>query len=59
VIKPRRIRWAGHVARLEERRVEVHTEFWWGNLRNKDHLGLRREWEDNINLAVQDLECGS
>ena len=27
VIKSRRMRWAGHVARLG--RGEVHTEFWW------------------------------
>jgi hypothetical protein len=26
VIKSRRMRWAGHVARMEKR--EVHTEFW-------------------------------
>ena len=27
VIKSRRMRWAGHVARMEERRGEVHKEF--------------------------------
>jgi len=37
VIKSRRIRWAGHVARME--RGEVYTGFWWGNLRERDHLG--------------------
>jgi len=31
VIKPRIIRLAAHVARIG--RGEVHTEFWWGNLR--------------------------
>jgi hypothetical protein len=31
------MRWAGHVARKEER--EVHTGFWWGDLREGDHLG--------------------
>jgi hypothetical protein len=36
VIKLRRIRWAGHVARMG--RGEVHTDFWWGDLR-EDHLG--------------------
>jgi hypothetical protein len=36
VIKPRRMRWAGNVARM--RRDEVYTGFWWGNLRGKDHL---------------------
>jgi len=34
------MRWAGNVARMggEERRGEVHTGFWWGNLRERDHL---------------------
>jgi hypothetical protein len=31
------MRWAGHVARMEKR--EVHTGFWWGDLREGDHLG--------------------
>jgi hypothetical protein len=50
VIKLRRMRWAGHVARMggEERRVQVIinimnvktcTGFWWGNLSERDHLG--------------------
>ena len=37
VIKSRRMRWAGHVARMGERRG--YTWFWWGNLRGRDHLG--------------------
>ena len=36
MIKSRRMRWAGNVALWG--RVEVHTGFWWGNLREKDHL---------------------
>jgi len=28
--------WARHVAGMEKRRV--HTGFWWGNLRERDHL---------------------
>jgi len=36
VIKSR-MRWAGHVARMGE--GEVYTEFWWGSLRERDHLG--------------------
>jgi hypothetical protein len=31
------MRWAGHVARVEKRRG--YTGFWWGNLKEKDHLG--------------------
>jgi hypothetical protein len=37
VIKSRRMRWAGHVARMGKR--EVHAEFWWEDLREGDHLG--------------------
>jgi hypothetical protein len=33
VIQLRRIRWAGHVARMGRR--EVYTGFWWGHLRGK------------------------
>jgi hypothetical protein len=36
VIKSRRLRWAWHVARMG--RSQVHTGFWWGNLRERDHL---------------------
>ena len=38
VIKSRRIRWAGHVASMGERRG-VYTGFWRGNLRERDHWG--------------------
>jgi hypothetical protein len=37
VIKSRRIRLAGHVARMGKR--AVHTGFWLGDLREGDHLG--------------------
>ena len=36
VIKWRRMRWAGHLARMG--RGDVHTGFWWGNLRKRDLL---------------------
>ena len=36
VIKSRRMRWAGHVARME--RGEAYTGFWWSNLMERDHL---------------------
>ena len=34
VVKSRRMRWEGHVARMGE----VYKGFWWGNLRERDHL---------------------
>jgi hypothetical protein len=37
VIKSNRMGWARHVARWG--RGETYTGFWWGNLRERDHLG--------------------
>ena len=34
VIKSRRIRWAGHIARMGE----AYTGYWWGNLKERGHL---------------------
>jgi hypothetical protein len=36
VIRSRRMRWGGHVASMG--RGEAYTGFWWGNLRERDHL---------------------
>jgi hypothetical protein len=38
VIKSRRMRLAGHVARMEERTGEAYRGLRWGNLRDRDHL---------------------
>jgi len=37
VVKYRIMRWVGHVERIG--RGEVYTEFWWVNLKERDHLG--------------------
>ena len=56
VIKSRRMRWAGHVARMGERRgvyrilVEKPQE--------KNPLGrTRRRWEDNIKMDLPEVGC--
>jgi hypothetical protein len=33
VIKSRRMRWVGYAVPMGEGRGEVHTGFWWGNLK--------------------------
>ena len=54
VIQSRRMRWAGHVARMgEEYRVLV------GKLEGKRPLGrLRRRWVVNIRMDLQEVGCG-
>jgi hypothetical protein len=53
VIKSRRMRWAGHVARTGRR--EACIGFWWG----KRPLGRpRRRSEDNIKMDLQEMGCG-
>jgi len=37
VIKSRRMRWAGHVARMGDERECIRS--WWGNRRERDHWG--------------------
>ena len=54
VIKSRRLRWAGHVARMEEGRsaFKILT----GKPTGKRPLGRpRRRWEDNIRMDLEEI----
>ena len=57
VIKSIRMRWAGHVARMGERRVVYRILV--GNPEGKKPLGRpRSRWEDNIKIDVQEVGRG-
>jgi hypothetical protein len=57
-IKSRRMRWAGHVVRMGERRGVYSVLV--GKPERKRPLGIpRRRWEDNIKLNLQEVRCGS
>ena len=57
IIKSRRMRWAGHVARVGERRVEYSVLV--GKPEEKRPLGRpRRRWEDNIKVDLQEEGWG-
>ena len=54
VVKSRRMRWAGHVARMGEDR-EVHRVLV-GKPEGKRPLGRpRRRWEDNIKMDLEEV----
>jgi hypothetical protein len=60
VVKSRRMRWAGHVARMGDGRV-VHRVLV-GKPEGKRQLGRpRRRWEDNIKRDLQEVrgDCGN
>ena len=57
VVKSRRMRWAGHVARMVEGRV-VHRVLV-GKPEGKRPLGRpRHRWEDNIKMDLQEVGGG-
>jgi len=56
VIKSRRIRWVGHVARMEEGRGVYRVLL--GKLEGKRPLGRpRHRWDDNITMDLQEVGC--
>ena len=57
VIKSRRMRWAGHVARMGEERVVYRVLV--GKPEGKRPLGRpRRKWVDNIGMDLLEVGCG-
>jgi len=57
VIKSRRMRWAGHVARMGEERGMYRVLL--GKWEGRRPLGRpRRRWVDNIRMDLQEVGCG-
>jgi len=57
VIKSRRMRWVGHVARMGEKSGAYRVLV--GKSKGKRTLGRpRRGWEDNIKMDLQEVVCG-
>ena len=57
VIKSRRMRWAGHVARMGEERGVYRVLV--GKPEGKKPLGRpRRRWMDNIRMDLQESDVG-
>jgi len=57
-MKSRRMRWAGHVARMVEGRGSYRVLV--GKPEGKRPLGRpRRRWEGNIKMNLQEVGCGS
>jgi len=57
VIKSRRMRWAGHVARMGEEREVCRVSV--GKPEGKRPLGRPRcRWVDNIRMDLQEVGCG-
>ena len=57
VIKSRRMRWAGNVARMGEEKGTYRVLV--GTLEEKRPLGRpRRGWVDNIRMDLQEVGCG-
>jgi len=55
VIKSRRKVWARHVARMgEERR---YRGFWWGSLREREHLEEPGRGKHDIKMDLQEVGC--
>ena len=56
VIKSRRMRWAGHVARMGEERG-VYRVLVWKSEGKRPLVRPRRRWVDNIRMDLQEVGC--
>ena len=57
VIKLRKMRWAGYVARIGERRAVYRVLV--GKPEGRRPMGRhRRRWEDNIRMDLREVGCG-
>ena len=57
MIKSRRMRWAGHVVRMDEERGVCRVLL--GKQEGRRPLGRpRRRWVDNIRMDLQEVGCG-
>ena len=57
VIKSRKMRWAGHVARMAEEN-RVYRVLVWKPERKRPLGRPRRRWVDNIRTDLQEVGCG-
>jgi hypothetical protein len=57
MVKSRRMRWVGHVARMEEKR-EVHRVLVGKPEGKRPLVRPRRRWEDNIKMDIQTVGGG-
>jgi hypothetical protein len=56
MIKSRRMRWAGHVARMGQRRG-LHRVLMEKHKGKKTHGRSRHKWDDNIKMDLQEVGC--
>jgi hypothetical protein len=55
VIKSRRMRWAGHVARMGGRRG-MHIGYWWESEKERGHWERRHRWVEDIKMDLREIE---
>jgi hypothetical protein len=56
MITLRRLRWAGHIARMGDRMGAYRV--WWGNRGKETTWETQARWEYNIKMDIQEMECG-